>query len=260
MTSNLARNLYHLMRSSARRTSVDKLRRHGHKTVSVINFRDIEELIETSVENTLKRKGMRLDGPEVHEEVRLEFLALMRERDILRETVDSLLQEQDELRRNRERIETALADTALQMQTLGSVAPEQQVEASGLSDLQLRVAEDLRAMLAGIDPSLAEQAVARVTLAIDEQREHAVERARQEQEGQLDSLQRRMAKLKKKLAETEDMLERARIAGNVPESIPGMPVDAGLKSEDPNFSQKKELLGEIFRLNVELREMLKKSS
>ena len=260
MSSHLARNLYHLMRRSARRTSVDKLRRHGHKTVSVINFRDIEELIETSVENTLKRKGLRLDGPDVHEEVRLEFLALMRERDILRETVDSLLAEQDELKRNRERLENALQDTAHALQTEQAAAPEQQVEAVGLIELEGKVVQDLRGILAGIDPSLSEQAVTLVARAIEEQREQAVERARADHEGRVDSLQRRMAKLKKKLAETEDMLGRARVAGAVPEAIPGMPVDAGLKSEDPNFSQKKELLGEIFRLNVELREMLKKTS
>ncbi|MCB9896625.1 MAG: hypothetical protein H6825_01350 [Planctomycetes bacterium] len=260
MSSNLARNLYHLMRHSARRTSVDKLRRHGHKTVSVINFRDIEELIEKSVENTLRRKGLRLDGPDVHEEVRLEFLALMRERDILRETVDSLLAEQDELKRNRERIEHAMQETAQQLESEQGVALETQVEAAGLTELEDKVVQDLRAILAGVDPKLAEQAVAHVTQAIDAQRELAVERARADHEGRLDSLQRRMAKLKKKLAETEDMLERAREAGSVPEAIPGMPVEAGLKSEDPNFSRKKELLGEIFRLNVELREMLKKTS
>jgi len=260
MSSPLARNLYHLMRRSARRTSVDKLRRTGHKTVSVLNFRDIEELIERSVENTLRRKGLRLDAPDIHDEVRLEFLALMRERDILRETVDSLLQEQDELNRNKELLENELQSTARELMQQQTAAPDEFQGAEQLSDLAQQVAAQLREVLGPTDPAAAERAVGLVTNAIDAQRDSALERAREEQAARTDQLQRRMAKLKRKLAETEDMLERARSEGGQPEAVSGEPVEAGLKIGDPNHGKKRELLGEIFRLNVELREMLDKKN
>lgn len=260
MSNPLARNLYHLMRRTARRTSVDKLRKTGHKTVSVLNFRDIEELIERSVENTLRRKGMRLDSPGIHDEVRLEFLALMRERDILRETVDSLLQEQDELNRNRELLQTELQTTAQELMQQQAATPEEVEDAEQLSDLAQAVAAQLREVLGPNDPAAAERAVSLVTKAIDEQREGALERAREEQAARTDQLQRRMGKLKRKLAETEEMLERARSEGGQLEAIPGHEVDAGLKAGDPDHGKKRELLGEIFRLNVELREMLDKQN
>ena len=79
------------------------------------------------------------------------------------------------------------------------------------------------------------------------------------QQSNLTQLQRRIAKLKRKLEETEDMLERARASGVEPEGIHGEPVDPGVKRGDPDFGMKKELLGEIFRLNVELRQMLNKN-
>lgn len=260
MSSHLARNLYHLMRRSARRTSVDKLRKTGHKTVSVLNFRDIEELIERSVENTLRRKGLRLDAPDIHDEVRLEFLALMRERDILRETVDSLLQEQDELNRNRELLQNELQSTAQELMQQQTAAPEEFQGAEELSDLAQQVATQLREVLGPSDPATAERAISMVTKAIDAQRETALERAREEQASKTDQLHRRMSKLKRKLAETEDMLERARAEGGGPEGISGEAVEAGLKLGDPNHGKKRELLGEIFRLNVELREMLEEKN
>ena len=72
-------------------------------------------------------------------------------------------------------------------------------------------------------------------------------------------LQRRIEKLKRKLSETEDMLERARTTGVEPSGIAGEQLVPGVKQGDPDFQMKKELLGEIFKLNVELRQMLNKN-
>lgn len=255
MSRSLARNIYHLMRGAARRTTVDDLRRQGRKAVSVLNFRDVQALIEQAVENTLKRRGLKLDGQGVHEEVRLEFLALMRERDLLQTTVEDLLHEKERLAENKERLDRALAAAATEYE---SAREDESAEDAGMLDaLSARVQEQLKALLASAPAATAGQALALVGEAFAQQRATMQERARVAQRERLDRIERRMSRLKQKLAETEDMLARARSSSGL-EPIVGEPVQAGLDAADPAFGTKKELLSEIFRLNVELREMLEK--
>lgn len=259
MTRQLARNLYHLMRGAARRTSVDRLKRTGHKTVSVLSFKDVQQLIERAVENTLRRRGIRLDGPEVQEEVRLEFLALMQERDSLQRTVDQLLAERERLASNRDELSQAISAAELEYQVARRAGPEEPVQSADLDELRARVERQLRELLAeqpGAEALLGEQALSLVVGAIEEQRKASLSRAQEEHGERLQQMRRRLERLKAKLAETEEMLARARAQGGL-EAIPGEAIEAGLKDADPQYTTKKELLGEIFRLNVELREMLK---
>jgi hypothetical protein len=258
MTRQLARNLYHLMRGAARRTSVERLKRTGHKTVSVLSFRDVQALIERAVENTLRRRGIRLDGPGVQEEVRHEFLALMQERDTLQRTVDQLMEERERLAANRDQLSVAIQAAEAEYLDAASSQPDE-LEAADLAELRARVEERLRELLAGHPAGevlMGEQALSLVVQAIDEQREAALGRAQGEHETHLRDLRRRLDRLKAKLSETEEMLARARAQGGL-EAIEGEHVDPGLSAGDPNYKKKKELLGEIFRLNVELRDMLK---
>ncbi|GJM23344.1 MAG: hypothetical protein DHS20C15_32590 [Planctomycetota bacterium] len=255
MSRQLSRDLYHLMRKASRRTPVDKLRRNGHKNVSVLSFRDVQALIEQAVSNTLRRKGLKLDGPEIHEEVRMEFLALMRERDLLQETVQNLLREKDELAQNRERLQAVIG------QVSDEIEEEQALDPGQDSDELDRMRESLVAALKDMlgpnaDAQLTTRAVALVEQAVEEQRQLTLTRAQESHQARMEHLERRMNRLKTKLQETESMLQRAQAAGG-PEGLAGEPIDPGLKIGDPNFETKKELLGEIFKLNVELREMLK---
>jgi len=255
MSRSLSRDLYHLMRKASRRTPVDKLRRSGHKNVSVLSFRDVQALIEQAVANTLRRKGLKLDGPEIHEEVRMEFLALMRERDLLQETVENLLKEKDELAQNRDRLQEVIGQVTEELEEEQSVDPE--ADSEELDRMRERLVASLREMLGPhADPNVTARAVALVEQAVEEQRQLTLSRAQEAQTARVEHLERRINRLKTKLEETESMLVRARSAGG-PEGIAGEHVDPGLKIGDPNFETKKELLGEIFKLNVELREMLK---
>ena len=253
MSRSLARNIYHLMRGAARRTSVDELRRGGRKTVSVLNFRDVQKLIEQAVDNTLKRRGLKLDGRGIHEEVRLEFLALMRERDVLKKTVEDLLFEKARLAENRERLDRALSATATEYQSARQEVVD--AEAAELAALAAEVETALRDALRDAPERTTIAALDLVAAAFAKQRQVMLERAHEAHEANLRRLERRMARLKAKLSETEEMLARAQSEGGL-EAVPGQHVDPGLDTADPAFETKKELLGEIFKLNVELREML----
>jgi hypothetical protein len=81
MTDSLSHNIHDVMRTASRRTSVDALRREGRKSVSVLTFRDVEQLIANAVESTLERRGIQVNTDGMHAEVKVEFLSLMRERD-----------------------------------------------------------------------------------------------------------------------------------------------------------------------------------
>ncbi|RKY18086.1 MAG: hypothetical protein DRQ55_14265 [Planctomycetota bacterium] len=244
------------MRGAARRTTVDELRKQGRRTVSVLNFRDVQDLIEQAVENTLKRRGLKLDGRGIHEEVRLEFLALMRERDMLRKTVEDLLHERERLAENRERLDRALTATTSEYRS--AQKSEVVEEADELAALAAEVEAALRDTLADTPAETTEEAVELVNEAFARQRAVTLERAQTAHEANLHRLERRMSRLKSKLSETEEMLARAQSEPELA-AIPGQPVAAGLDSADPAFETKTELLSEIFKLNVELREMLEKN-
>jgi hypothetical protein len=256
MSRSLARNIYHLMRGAARRTSVDDLRKSGRKTVSVLNFRDVQALIEQAVDNTLKRRGLKLDGRGIHEEVRLEFLALMRERDLLQKTVEDLLHEQERLAENKQRLDKALSAAAVEYESAQEI--DLSADAAELEGLAKEVERQLMQVLVDTPPTTQQQALEVVADGFSRQRELTVERARAVQESNLRRIERRMSRLKTKLSETEEMLARAQAQSHL-EGIPGEHVDAGLDAGDPAYTTKKELLSEIFKLNVELREMLDKS-
>ena len=182
----------------------------------------------------------------------MEFLALMRERDLLQQTVDELLREKDELRENKDALLKELSRTTQEYESQAEAPPEAEMDAD-LTELQTNLAAKLQEILG--DQEAGQRAIALVTQAIEEQRSVAITKARSAQESRLSQLQRRIQRLKHKLQETEEMLVRARTEGGY-EAIPGEHVEAGLTIGDPNYETKKELLGEIFRLNVELRQML----
>lgn len=256
MSRHLARNLYHLMRRAARRTPVDRLQKRGHKTVSVLNFRDVEKLIERAIDGSLRRRGINLDDPSIRDEVRLEFMALLRERDNLSDTVEELLREQETLRENRERLAEQISVVTSEYEEVQAEPVE--TDTTDFDRLQATMEARLRELLenGSVPADLADQALALVRESIEEQRQLIVTRAQAEHASRLHDLEVRISKLKRKLGETEEMLARAR-AQSLREAIPGEEVDPGLKFGDPNYETKQELLTEIFKLNVELQDMLK---
>jgi chromosome segregation ATPase len=259
MTRTLARNLYHMLRGAAKKTTLDGLKKRGHRTVSVLNFRDIQQLIGRAIENTLQRRGLSLDSMDIQDEVRHEFISLMRERDALQNTVDALLREKDELAENRTALASELTKATEEFEnaqeTVEGVVPKD------IAELMRRITAEVTDTqnAAGVNSQLTAKTLSLVQAALEDHADMLNRHAQAAQATNLQHLQRRISKLKRKLEETEDMLERARATGVEPEGVAGEPIDPGVKHGDPDFRMKKELLGEIFRLNVELRQMLNKN-
>jgi hypothetical protein len=259
MTRLLARNLFHLMRGAAERTTLDGLKKKGHRSVSVLNFRDIQSFISRSIENTLRRAGVDMDGKDIQDEVRHEFLSLMHERDVLQNTVDAMLREKNELAANKGDLEIEIHKATEEFESARELFSGD-AQAKDLQSLMEKIQTALTNSLgrAGVTAAATSQALDIVTVAIDEHRALLSQRTASGAEARLEQMQRRITKLKRKLEETEDMLARARVAGG-PDGIEGEKVIPGVGSGDPNAAMKKELLGEIFKLNVELRQMLNKN-
>jgi len=259
MTRSLARNLFHMLRGAAEKTTVDGLKKRGLRTVSVLNFRDVQMIIVRSIENTLQRRGLDFDQSDIQDEVRHEFLSLIRERDALQNTVDALLREKGELAENRTALATELDKATLEYENAQSTAAIS--TSDEVADLMKRIASEVVASqnAAGVKTQLTNKTLSLVQSALQD---HVHSLSRQSENGHqanLDQLQRRIEKLKRKLHETEHMLERARATGMESDGVPGGVTAPGVKHSDPDFEVKKELLGEIFRLNVELRQLLNKN-
>jgi len=259
MTRTLARNLYHMLRGAAQKTTVDGLKKRGHRTVSVLNFRDVQQMIGRAIENTLQRRGLSLDRADIQDEVRHEFLSLMTERDALQNTVDSLLREKGELAENHQALASELNKATEEYETAQGSATGAVPE--HVARLMQRITAEVSGTqnAAGVNAQLTSKTLSLVQAALED---HAHMLDRETRDGQatnLQQLQRRIEKLKRKLQETENMLKRARTSGMDSDGIVGEPLVPGVKQGDPDFQMKKELLGEIFKLNVELRQMLNKN-
>lgn len=258
MSFRLARDVFEVLRGSARTKSLDQLRREGHRNVPVLKFSELEALLGATVEDALKRFGLELSEQQVqglNEEARLRFLALLRERQTLRDTLEGLQRQGDKLEATTEGVRAEIERTESEL-------VEEQGEPTGadaeLEEFRNRLRRSLDAVIAsvpGADPALAARLAAAVDDAIENYRILIAARTRREQEARVEQLQRRLHRLRRKLEESELLLARARQAGEA-----GMPVlfDPGraLAPGDADYEQKRELLDEVFKLNVELRRLL----
>lgn len=257
MSFKLARNVFEVLRSSARTKSLDQLRREGHRHVPVLKYSDLEKLMATAVDDTLARLGLELSEQQVsglNEEARLRFLVLLKERAELKETLAGLQRQGDRLEATSEGVKAEIERTESEL------ADQEQAPAPAdeeLLALRARLHEDLRRILSGqgLEPALAERAVAAVDEAIENYRILVAARARREQEARVEQLHRRLHRLRRKLEESQALLARARAAAaaGTPELFELGPA---LQPGDLDYEHKRGLLDEIFKLNVELRSMI----
>ena len=258
MSFRLARDVFEVLRGSARTKSLDQLRREGHRNVPVLKFSELEALLGATVEDALKRLGLELSEHQVqglNEEARLRFLALLRERQQLQDTLENLQRQGDKL-------EVTTEGVRAEIERAESELVEQQAEPTGhdeeLEDFRRRLRQSLDALLtgaSGVDADLSARVAAAVDEAIENYRILVAAHARRSQEARVEQLERRLHRLRRKLEESELLLAKARQAG-----ADGMPVlfDVGraLAPGDADYAQKRDLLDEVFKLNVELRRML----
>jgi hypothetical protein len=262
MSFKLARNVFEVLRGSARTKSLEQLRREGHQHVPVLRFSDLEALMAAAVDDTLTRLGLELSDHQIaglNDESRLRFLALLRERQQLKDTLDSLQRQGDKLEVTTEgvraEIERAQAELVEEETLPAPMSVDEDVEV-----LRAKLREVLGVVLqdaARADPDLPTRVMAAVDTAVENYRILVAAKARTEQEGRVEQLNRRLQRLRRKLEESEVLLARARAAAAsggalMPLFDPGKALQPG----DADYAQKKGLLDEVFQLNVELRKMI----
>jgi hypothetical protein len=168
--------------------------------------------------------------------------------------VDELQRQQQELSRNRGALrhelyqaENELADR----ERHGDLGGEAEGD---LQALRERLRGGLHALLAGpAGEALAQQAVALALAAVDGHRSAILAREQGAQAARLEQLRRRVARLRSKLDESEALLARAHAAARQVEIVVGPDRDGATGPiDDP---QRRLLLEELFRMNVELRRL-----
>jgi chaperonin cofactor prefoldin len=273
MSRNLVSNLIQAIRSGAYHTPLKNLERQGYRTVTVLPAQKLDEIVSKAIELTLKEYGLPLDPEAVRglsNDAKVAFVKLVRERDALRQTNEALERERESLGRNENhlRAEIEQAQRLLAEQKQHGL-PEVPVEASGFEETLrtaalARVEEALRRLGRNADPrvtseigALSNEIAAIAGRLLDQANNENVEEARRRHEERVNLLERRIRKLQTSLSDTESMLQRLQQAANEDKGVASIYREPqGLAPSDDRFEQKRHLLAEIFKLNVELRQII----
>ncbi|MBI1851519.1 MAG: hypothetical protein HYR85_14355 [Planctomycetes bacterium] len=273
MSRNLVSNLIQAIRNGAYHTALKNLERQGYRTVTVLPAQKLDEIVSKAIELTLKEYGLPLDPEAVRglsNDAKVAFVKLVRERDSLRETNEALERERVSLARNENhlRAEIEQAQRLLSEQQQHGL-PEAPVEPSGfeekLRDAALaRVEETLRRLGRSADPKvvseiggLSNEIASIAGRLLDNANSENLETARRRHEERVNLLERRIKKLQTSLGETEAMLQKLQKANTEEKGVASVYREPqGLSQADDRFEQKRHLLAEIFKLNVELRQII----
>jgi diguanylate cyclase (GGDEF)-like protein len=123
---------------------------------------------------------------------------------------------------------------------------------------QMRAQLDLAGFPPGADGArLREQAIDCALRGIHEERRRSIERQMRENEGEIDNLRRRVAKLNSSLRATEEELSRVMAVKNIDPGVASIyRTVQGLSVDAANAQARLEMLTQIFQANVALRKDL----
>ncbi|MHC4944812.1 MAG: hypothetical protein ACYTG7_17495 [Planctomycetota bacterium] len=265
MTNKLSINIFRLLRHRVRHTSLRRLGQAGMKNVSILNLKDMKCLIQEAVNNTLSDFGISLSQEEleqINDRTREEFLRILTDRDDLKASMKNMETELKNLKDN-----FHLLRTELEVNQRLLVKEEQRVIEENITPLSPENMESLEASLAArwndllteynADDTLKDKAIRFTLNLIAKEREKAMFEARGSQEDRVENLKRRIAKLSRKLEETEDLLERVKTERRIDRGVPSEYTNVQGLSPDAHYQEEKAaLLKEIFTLNMDLKKLM----
>lgn len=247
------------LRQLAFRTSIDSLKKKGVEKVNVLGLDRITALIEAAVHKSLKSRLVGVEREAIADATKAEFLRLLR-------TNEDLQRQKSEIERQRERAEEeidALRRELAQQQQALEVRLEQDRLALttryGAENERIarKVADVVQALASGgaASASSFEQRVMELVMDVVSGEREAAETARAAlQDREVDTLQRRIRKLSDTLSATEQRLQQVAALKAVDGGISSVYREVqGLATGDLQAGKKKELMGEIFRANLELQ-------
>ncbi len=264
MDPQLNEALTDAVRRWARPTTPEELKRRGVRSVRSVSMTRVASLIEKAVNRTMIARTIGdhpEDGDSFSVAARREFLRMVTGEDAppsTRAEADDpvKLQAQSALAKLKAELAERRREVAQRRQALAEVD-------GAVGEGDERLAERLRALFAAWggspdDPSPLEREV--IDLAIRElRRERAgTEHAQlEEQQREIDRLERRVTKLTRLLDETEAELRQAvRLASQDPGVASVFESVQGLDVEDAQLEKKAELMTAIFQANLRMRARL----
>ncbi|MBK6940389.1 MAG: hypothetical protein IPH13_09330 [Planctomycetes bacterium] len=271
MILGLANSLFRLFREHSDVVSVDKLKKDGVRSVTVLDWSRIDQLIAKAVDEALKKRGVELPADalqSVNQQAREAFARLLEQRDLWRDSAQTLEQQKNELEANLNRLVVELDTARSQLTrekshrvTVADVA----VGRAQMDSFALRLKDGLVELFKGssadASPELARAAAELAEHLLADEKARALAAAKQEQDARIDLLERRIAKLNGMLASSDQLVERLKAAKSLDPGIESEFREVqGLNTADANAGAKRGLLEQIFKLNVELREAIGKDS
>jgi hypothetical protein len=219
--TGFAQSLRDAVRKLAYGASLDQLKKRGVKQVNVIGLDRVVSLVEQAVSRTLRSRLMGLEGAEIADEAKHEFLRMLQRADDLERSRDEMAEmqrrAQDEVAELRQRLE------------------QQRVMLEDRLGIALADEAD---RYEGEEAARREAAAAREAV----------------RDREVDLLQRRIQKMSEALEANEARLAEVARIGNVDDGLASVYKSVqGLRPEAQQFARKKELMAEIFKANLALQ-------
>ena len=272
LTNPLYRSLASLFRSRAESTSLSRLDREGFRTVNVLDLSDLESIVVEAVERVVAELGPNGASPgSLAAGAQIELLKLVGDTTRLNEKNAQLEREQRHLEGDLSLLQRALAESRKSLEANIARADHeamgelrQRLESSLAELFQRartqveRVAPDAGRSVAALQAPLRDAMLVLLSTAL--RRGHVP--PTNDSEMQVEMLERRVKKLTAQLDETEQLLARVRSEKSSDDAGVASVYRTvqGLRGDEAAVEQRRALLREIFRHNLELRSELATAS
>ncbi len=272
LTNPLYRSLASLFCSRVESTSLLRLDREGFRTVNVLDLSDLESIVVEAVERVVAELGPNGASPgSLAAGAQIELLKLVGDTTRLNEKNAQLEREQRHLEGDLSLLQGALAESRKSLEANIARADHeamgelrQRLESSLAELFQRartqveRVAPDAGRSVAALQAPLRDAMLVLLSTAL--RRGHVPPTS--DSEMQVEMLERRVKKLTAQLDETEQLLARVRSEKSSDDAGVASVYRTvqGLRGDEAAVEQRRALLREIFRHNLELRSELATAS
>ena len=259
MVRRLTKKLNEAVRKLSYRATVDELRERGVEKVNVVGLDRIVALIEAAVHRTLKKHMLGIGGglPDrsgIAEDTREEFLRLLQSQKTLAKEKEATEKRSDELREQVDDLRLMLHEAQKRLESRQKQAERESRARKAADDLSFTEALEELMQEHSASKELEEGVLGLVLTRLASERERITEARQKEYGGEIEKLERRIAKLTNSLGETEQQLSNALQDKSVEPGISSIYREVqGLDHGDAQFEKKSELMESIFAANLALQ-------
>ena len=250
-------SLKDLVKKLAYSTSVDALKKDGVDRVNVLGMDRIVFLIESAVKRSLQFKLVSMERDQVAAATKAEFLRSLQSNDDLQREYSEVRQRKEEAEAEIDRLRRELAAQERNLEhKLEAAQSAARVRYHGEdSAIEERVG-GLLGEWSSSDHSqeLRDEVLGVVMEIIQNERRDAIGAREAVRDKEVSNLERRIAKLKTALSDTEGKLTQITAARHIDDGISSIYKEVqGLRDTEQHFERKQALMGDIFRANARLR-------